>query len=238
MPRSSEDAWPSLRERPTGLAASEDGVRSPLAAALLAGTLESSREEEPDLMESAAVLRRPRRDEQPGVQLLLADDDAHLRSLVAGRACDIVEPLVVLEAGDGAEAIQIGLQSAPQLALLDVNMPRLGGIEVAMTLRELRPQMRLALQSADPLAHRERARECQLPLFDKRELDRVFGWLELQAQPFVEPRALAAERSLVCADCGYGVACAVPPDRCPMCQREGRWIHSPWRPLTTGGGFA
>jgi CheY-like chemotaxis protein len=56
---------------------------------------------------------------------------------------------------------------------LDVDMPRLGGIEVAMTLRELRPQMRLALQSADSHAHRDRARECRLPLFDKVEIDRA-----------------------------------------------------------------
>jgi CheY-like chemotaxis protein len=189
-------------------------------------------------MESLAFQRQPQVDEQPHVQMLVADDDARMRSLVAARACDVVDALVVLEAADGAEAIQIGLQRTPQLALIDVNMPRLGGIEVAMTLRELRPQMRLALHSADPSTHRERARECRLPLFDKLEIDRLFGWLELQAHCFVEPRARQQKRSLECSACSYGIACAFPPERCPMCRREDTWTHSPWRPFTADRGFA
>lgn len=189
-------------------------------------------------MESLAALRQPHADRQPHVRLLLADDDASLRSLMAARAYAIADALVVLEAGDGAEAIQIGLQRQPQLALIDVNMPRLGGIAVAMTLRELRPQMRLALHTADPLAHRDRARECGLPLFDKLELDRVVGWLERQTQSFAEPSALRQRRSLECSACGYGIVRSVPPSRCPMCQREDAWIHSPWRPYAADRGFA
>ena len=107
-----------------------------------------------------------------------------------------------------------------------------------MTLRELRPQMRLALHSADPFPHRERARECRLPLFDKLEIDRLFGWLELQAHCFVEPRARQQKRSLECSACSYGIACAFPPERCPMCRREDTWTHSPWRPFTADRGFA
>jgi CheY-like chemotaxis protein len=177
-------------------------------------------------------------DRQPRLQLLLADDDAQMRSLVAAQARDLVDALVVLEAADGAEAIQIGLQRTPQLALLDVNMPQLGGIEVAMTLRQLRPQMRLALHTADSLTHRERAHECRLPLFDKLELDRVYGWLELQAHTFAEPSALRQKRTLECSGCGYGIARALPPERCPMCQREDTWIHSPRRPFAADHGFA
>jgi CheY-like chemotaxis protein len=178
-------------------------------------------------MESLSVVHRLHADPRPRLQLLLADDDARLRSLVAARACEAVDALVVLEAIDGAEAIQIGLQRKPQVALLDVNMPRVGGIEVAITLRELLPQMRLALHTADPVAHRDRARECRLPLFDKLRLERAFAWLEVQAQSFVEPRAQQQKRSLECAACGYGIARSSPPERCPMCQGEDTWIHSP-----------
>jgi hypothetical protein len=32
--------------------------------------------------------------------------------------------------------------------------------------------------------------------------------------------------SLECSECGYGAVCAVPPERCPMCQGEGTWIDS------------
>jgi CheY-like chemotaxis protein len=189
-------------------------------------------------MESRSQLRPPYAVRQPCVQLLLADDDARLRSLVRARVCAIVDPLVVFEARDGAEAIQIGLQRRPRLALLDVDMPRLGGIEVALTLRELRPEMDLALHTADPVGHRDRARECGLPLFDKLELERTLRWLELQAHSFVERSAARPKRSFECSACGYGIARSVPPERCPMCQREDVWIHSPrWR-HTAARGFA
>src|SRR5438046_2299149 len=78
------------------------------------------------------------------VQLLLADDDALMRSLLASRARETVDVTTVLEAADGAEAVQLGLRERPQIALVDVNMPKLGGIEVALTLRELQPQMLVA----------------------------------------------------------------------------------------------
>jgi CheY-like chemotaxis protein len=174
---------------------------------------------------------------EPRLKLLLADDDDRLRALEAGRACEVVEGLIVLEAKNGAEAIQIGLQQRPQLALLDADMPRVGGIEVAMTLRELQPQMRLALQTADPPAYRGRARECRLPLFDKLQLDRVFNWLELQAQSFVEARILQPKRRFECSACGYSIARSVPPERCPMCQREDTWINSRWRSYSADYGF-
>jgi CheY-like chemotaxis protein len=180
--------------------------------------------------------RRARRD--PRVQLLLADDDARLRTLLAARAGEAVDELVVLEAEDGLEAIRIARDRSPQIALLDVSMPHPGGIDVAITLRRLRPDMRLALRSADPLPYRDRARACRLPLFDKLQLDAVLDWLELQAQTCAEPRPLGQTHSFECSACGYGIVCSVTPERCPMCGREGTWIHSPWRPFTAGHGLA
>jgi hypothetical protein len=41
----------------------------------------------------------------------------------------------------------------------------------------------------------------------------------LSRQPEREPHRLRLE----CSVCGYGAARAVPPERCPMCQREGTW---------------
>jgi tellurite resistance protein TerC len=35
--------------------------------------------------------------------------------------------------------------------------------------------------------------------------------------------------SFECSACGYGVARSIPPERCPMCQQEGTWIHTAWR---------
>jgi CheY-like chemotaxis protein len=166
--------------------------------------------------------------------MLLADSDVRLRSLVASRVCGMVEELSVLEAEEGAEAVQIGLQQRPQIALLDVNLPRLGGIEVAITLREQQPQMRLALHTAEPLAHRDSARAYGLPLFDKLEPDRAVSWLELRARWCADALGrpgLLQKGSLKCSTCGYGIVRSTPPRRCPMCQGEGTWIHTQWRPF-------
>lgn len=161
---------------------------------------------------------------EPEVKLLVADDEPSLRALLATRAGLAIEGLAVLEAEDGAAAVQVGLQQRPGLALLDVQMPRLGGIEAAVTLRELQPDLRIALCTAQPDAHRLRARELGLPLFDKLDVDRAMRWLELQARAV---RAAAAKtRSLWCSACGYGVARPTPPPRCPMCQRERSWVTS------------
>jgi CheY-like chemotaxis protein len=171
-------------------------------------------------MESLAVV--PDFANEP-IELLIADDDAALRSLIAVRARAALAAVAVLEAADGAEAIQLCLQRRPQIALLDVNMPRLDGIEVALVLRELLPGLRLALHTGDPAAHSEAARELCLPLFDKLESEHALRWLERQARsrPPWGPNNLASRKlTLECLSCGYRIARAAPPERCPMCHAE------------------
>jgi len=38
---------------------------------------------------------------------------------------------------------------------------------------------------------------------------------------------------LECSACGYGIARATPPERCPMCQSVDAWVHMPWRPFSS-----
>jgi CheY-like chemotaxis protein len=164
------------------------------------------------------------------VQLLLADGDARIRSLLASCAREVVEGLDVIEAGDGAEAVQLGLQERPQVALLDLDLPTLGGVEVAVTLRELQPQMRVALQAAEVRRQRDRLRARRLPLFDKLEPARALSWLEVQLQACADVR-LQPKRSLECSWCGYGIHCVTPPERCPMCHVEDAWIRESRRAI-------
>lgn len=181
-------------------------------------------------MGSLVVLSRARPRTLDRVHLLLAGENAQVRSLVARRAREAVDGLAVHEAQDGAEAVRIGLQRQLQLALLDVSMPRLGGIEVANTLRGLRPQMRFALHTEQPEVHRDRAREHWLPLFDTTAtFDDAIRWLEAEA--YAERPGTRQRRNLRCAACGYGIVRAAPPERCPMCHGEHTWVHAPWRPF-------
>jgi len=172
---------------------------------------------------------------EPHVKLLIADDEAGWRLLLAKLAQERVGALAVFEAEDGVEAVQIGLQERPQIALLDVGMSRLGGIEAAITLRGVDPQMRIALSSGELHAHGDRARDQCLPLFDKLNVGRAVRWIELQAQlgaTPLTPRVVPQHLNLVCSSCGYGIAQAIPPERCPMCHGEAAWNHRPWRPFT------
>lgn len=182
-------------------------------------------------MKELQVPSRPASGERrPPIRLLLADDDADLRARVAARVHGLDESVAVYEADDGAEAVQLGLQLRPQLALLDADLPVLGGVDAALTLRELEPAMRLGVHTDDPRTHREQARAHRLPLFDKVELEHAVGWLEAQVRACSAGRPrrqLRRLRSLECSACGYGVMCAGAPDRCPMCQVEDGWVHGP-----------
>jgi nucleotide-binding universal stress UspA family protein len=150
---------------------------------------------------------------------------------------------VAFEPGTGslAEPSRLLEEAAAELAAHGVQVStRMEASEPAEALAAAARHVNAALivVGARGDSYLARARECRLPLFDKLEIDRLFGWLELQAHCFVEPRARQQKRSLECSACSYGIACAFPPERCPMCRREDTWTHSPWRPFTADRGFA
>ena len=73
----------------------------------------------------ATVRGRPR--------VLLADDDPGLRDVV--RRCLEARGWVVVQAGDGEDALASGRRHPPDLVVLDVRMPRLDGWEVLTQLK-------------------------------------------------------------------------------------------------------
>jgi two-component system chemotaxis response regulator CheY len=72
--------------------------------------------------------------EKRKVRVLLADDESHVRlfikTLVASMGCEIVG-----QAANGAEALELFDQTAPDLVLLDINMPVMDGISALRALR-------------------------------------------------------------------------------------------------------
>jgi len=80
-------------------------------------------------------------------RVLLADDHEVVRSglrSVLEREADIE---VVAEAADGSEAVEKALASEVDLAILDVSMPRLTGLQATVELLRHRPGMRVLILS-------------------------------------------------------------------------------------------
>jgi len=80
-------------------------------------------------------------------RILLADDHAVVRKglrMVLDAEPDLE---VVAEAADGSEALECGLAGEVNLAILDVSMPRLTGIQAARELARRRPELRILILS-------------------------------------------------------------------------------------------
>ncbi|HVL03206.1 MAG TPA: EAL domain-containing protein, partial [Acidimicrobiales bacterium] len=84
-------------------------------------------------------------------RVLLVDDQARMRDLV--RLTFELEPLfdLVGEASDGREAVALARHHQPDLVLLDLAMPGVGGLEALPLIRAVAPQARVVVLSAlDP----------------------------------------------------------------------------------------
>jgi DNA-binding NarL/FixJ family response regulator len=76
-------------------------------------------------------------------KVLLADDHPIVRELLDSES----DFRVVADAADGAEAVRRALEDDVDLAILDVAMPRLTGLQAAQELAERRPSLRLLVLS-------------------------------------------------------------------------------------------
>jgi predicted signal transduction protein with EAL and GGDEF domain len=68
-------------------------------------------------------------------KILVCDDDFNVRLLT--RQCLEAEDMVVVEAADGTEAIDVFIRERPDLVFLDVEMPGMTGLEVCQRLRQM-----------------------------------------------------------------------------------------------------
>jgi two-component system, OmpR family, response regulator len=108
-------------------------------------------------------------------KILIVDDDAHIRQLLAFALEKA--GLQTAEAADGEAGLEAAATGKPDLVILDINMPKLDGLEVCRRLRRLGDTPILFLSSRD------------------EEIDRVVG-IELGADDYVvkpfSPREVVA----------------------------------------------
>ena len=130
-------------------------------------------------------------------KILLADDHAVVRRglrLVLDAEPDLE---VVAEAGDGGDAVELALAADVDLAVLDVTMPRLTGLQVAHELSKRRPELKVLILSMHDneqyLFQALRAGASGYVLKSAADRDLVEACRSaMRGEPFVYPRGVAA----------------------------------------------
>jgi len=82
------------------------------------------------------------------LRILVVEDHAPFRRLICAALQRRAE-FQTLEAADGLEAVQKAEELQPDLILLDINLPKLHGFEVAKQIRSLAPDARLLFMSQE-----------------------------------------------------------------------------------------
>ena len=86
--------------------------------------------------------------EPPQIRVVLADDHAIVRKGIRDFLEEDAAIRVVGEASDGEEAVALVARERPDIALLDIQMPRLNGLDAARRLRKEFPNVRVLMLTA------------------------------------------------------------------------------------------
>ena len=82
------------------------------------------------------------------IRVVLADDHAVVRKGMREFLEEDASIRVVGEANDGEEAVALIAREQPDIALLDIQMPRLSGLDAARRVRKESPQVRVLMLTA------------------------------------------------------------------------------------------
>ena len=129
------------------------------------------------------------------LNILIADDEAPARNRMRDLLTDIENVALVAEAKNGKEAIDLALQTKPDLMLLDIRMPLMDGIEAAQHAQKLEPKPHIIFTTAfDAYA---------IKAFDLNAIDYLLKPIRLERLQAainkahaLQPKQLAALKSL------------------------------------------
>jgi len=78
-------------------------------------------------------------------KIILAEDHVLMREGLKRLIQEDPELQVVDEAGDGLELLQILEEFTPDMVIIDINMPRLRGLEATKIIKELYPEIKILI---------------------------------------------------------------------------------------------
>ena len=81
------------------------------------------------------------------VRVLLADDHALVRAGIRALLESLHGVTVVAEAGNGSEVLELARKHRPDVVLLDISMPGIGGLEASAQLKQELPEVRVVMLS-------------------------------------------------------------------------------------------
>jgi DNA-binding NarL/FixJ family response regulator len=82
------------------------------------------------------------------VRILIADDHELIRRGLVSALADRPEWSIVAEAADGRQACELAARLTPDIAVLDLTMPELNGLDVTRQLRVSTPRTRILIVTA------------------------------------------------------------------------------------------
>lgn len=93
-------------------------------------------------------LEAPLAKTKPGIKIILADDHHIVRAGIRQLLESEKDIQVLAEAGDGEEAKSLIQQHKPDMAVLDIQMPKASGIEVTRWVRAHLPEVGVLILTA------------------------------------------------------------------------------------------
>jgi DNA-binding NarL/FixJ family response regulator len=79
------------------------------------------------------------------IRIVLVDDQTLFRKALARLLGEMSDLQVVGEAGDGADAIRLVGEQKPDVVLMDLKMPTLGGVEATRLLKDQHPNVKVLI---------------------------------------------------------------------------------------------
>lgn len=105
------------------------------------------------------------------IRIVLVDDHPAVRHALRVRLALEADFQIVGEAPDGAQALDVIAALRPDVALMDVAMPRLDGITATQRLRDIAPECAIVMMSVhdDPATRRQAAEAGAAAFLGKHE---------------------------------------------------------------------